>query len=318
MINDLARPSACAAPHGGRRIPRRRCRSGFTLVELLVVMAIIVALSAIMLAFLPKAESKLAADGAAQLQTWLGSARSRAVREQSPTGLRLLPPGSGPYTSAQLIQTPQPLYAPFKLSVATGSTTATISGLLSDVLPGDFLEIVYGTGSIHQITSVSQGTGSTTLTLASSPPAAAVAPLTLNAPTLNTPNPPYRFIRQPQPLMGEPALELPNTVIVLGVAGPGAGASPTTVPGSYNLQTGGNTDIIFGPSGQIISGTSGGARIILWVWDQNQVSAPTLLTIYANTGAVSAHPIAPWNSSQPISPSNNPYAYTQDGQSSGQ
>jgi hypothetical protein len=273
-----------------------------------VVIAIIIALSAIMLAFLPKTESKLAADGAAMLQTWLGSARSRAIRDQTPTGLRLLPPGPGPYTSAQVIQTPQPLSTPYALTIATGSTTAKVYGPLSGVQMGDFLEIVYGTGSIHQITAPPPpiSNGFTALTLASSPPAAAVAPL-----NLSTAPYPYRFIRQPQPLMGEPALELPNTVIVLG-------SGETSGPGSYNLsQTNGNTDIIFAPSGQIISGTSGSARVILWVWDQNHVSAPTLLTIYANTGAVAAHPVSPWNATQAISTSNNPYAYTQDGNSSG-
>jgi hypothetical protein len=109
--------------------------------------------------------------------------------------------------------------------------------------------------------------------------------------------------------MGEPALELPNTVVVLGPAANG--------PTSQNLPTmGGYCEIVFAPSGQVINSTSG--RVVLWVWDTNFVSQPTLLTIYTDTGAVVAHQVAPWNSAQPISATNNPFLYTQDGQNSGE
>ncbi len=318
MFNDPATPHLLVAPPRNSRIPRQPCRGGFTLVELLVVIAIIVALSAIMLAVLPKTESKLAADGAAQLQAWLGNARSRAVRDQAPTGLRLLPatgPGApaGSFGSAQLIQTPEPFTWPTQqITVQPPSSPRTqrayfsppaagfpnlTTGTTNTIQPGDYLEISSGVGSIHQITHVpvtDSVLNRQYVPLASQPPTAAITALT----TTN-----WRIIRQPQPLMGEPALEFPNTVVVYGNSSAGA------APGSQNVPstTTGNWDIIFAPSGQVINATSG--RIVLWVWDVNRVSAPTLLTIYTNTGAVAAHPVGPQGSE---------FTFTQDGKSSGQ
>jgi prepilin-type N-terminal cleavage/methylation domain-containing protein len=65
-------------------------RAGFTLVELLVVMAIIVFLAAIVVAFLPSAmQSNGEADAAVKLQGWLNIARQNAIRNQNPYGVRL-------------------------------------------------------------------------------------------------------------------------------------------------------------------------------------------------------------------------------------
>src|SRR6266581_4234766 len=67
-----------------------RKRTGFTLVELLVVMAIIAFLAALLVAFLPSIASQTAeANAAVNLQGWLNIARQKAVRNQNPYGLRL-------------------------------------------------------------------------------------------------------------------------------------------------------------------------------------------------------------------------------------
>lgn len=65
-------------------------RRGFTLVEMLVVMAIILALAAITLAFLPTALDKdRVTRGTGNLQSWLGIAKQWAARDNAPRGIRL-------------------------------------------------------------------------------------------------------------------------------------------------------------------------------------------------------------------------------------
>jgi hypothetical protein len=221
----------------------------------------------------------------------------------------------------QIIQSPEPFtWSNVQITVPTptaGKTTPTATFTTPGTPPanppfnlttapaiivqaGDFLEITYGLGSIHRIV---QPIGSYSVSLASTPPAAVIN-------QLQTTN--WRVIRQPQPLMGEPALELPNTVVVYPNTTMNFDSTSSTPPppGSLNLPPSltspGNVDIVFAPSGQVINATGG--QIVLWVWDTNQVSQPTLLTIYPNTGFVAAHPVAPGN---------NPFAFTQDGQSSG-
>ena len=73
------------------RPPRAR-RRGFTLVELLVVIAIAAILAGIgMYAFGSFRDNSAVNNGAVLLQSWLQTARQRAIRDQAPRGLRLLP-----------------------------------------------------------------------------------------------------------------------------------------------------------------------------------------------------------------------------------
>jgi len=281
-------------------------RSGFTLIELLVVIAIIMALAAITLLFFPKRQVRLAADGADKLQTYIAQARSRALRDQAPRGVRLLPDSNGKLTQIVLVEVPDPIVPPTGTTMTVGVPVAAFStanftfpagtdlGSLG-IQTGDFLEIMYGSGSIHRISGFS---GTTGVTLVSKVPAAEITQLKL------TDN--FRFIRQARPLMGEPSLNMPDTVFVMG------DSSSDTVAGSRNLPPAnngisGSVEIIFSPSGQVINSSSG--RIVLWVTDDNGVSKPTLLTVYTRTGAVAAHPAGP---------AADLFAYTKDGRSSGQ
>jgi prepilin-type N-terminal cleavage/methylation domain-containing protein len=273
----------------------QRARRAFTLIELLVVIAIIVALAGITLLFYPKREVRLAADGADRLQTYIAAARSRALRDQAPRGVRL-EMENGAFRQIQLVEVPDPFAPNTQLTVRqTAPNVAEFpNGFGSGAAPvaGDLLEILHGAGSTHRVLAVSGNR----LTLSSNVPAAAVADLSL------TGN--YRFVRQAQPLMGEPTLQLPNTVLVRPNGTGSTRNSSRNIPTSFD---GSNSEIIFAPSGQVINATSG--RIILWVADENNVSIPTLLTIYSRTGGVAAHPAATGS---------DPFAFTKDGRSSGQ
>ena len=306
-------------------------RRAFTLVELLVAIAIIVALAALALVFLPKREVRLAADGAAQLQTYIASAKSRALRDGAPRGVRLISTdGGASCREVQYIEVPEN-YGPLPgvglvmAGVQSGNAATYVAkfqgaqgaDLTGAVAYGDLLDTT-DEGTTHRVfpqflnsTTIPPQlnglpnpqydpvTNTTYVQLASAPKAAVGGRYV--TPTA------YRFVRQPRPLLGEPTLQLPASVLI-------DGAFSLNLPRSYDQQ---NVDILFAPSGQVINAIGG--RVVLWVRDDNNVSAPTLVAIYSHTGGVAAHPIStPWNPSQPVGPGNNPYAFTQDGKSSGQ
>src|SRR4051794_23355705 len=68
-----------------------RPRRAFTLVELLVVMAVIIILATISLMVVPGViEQDRTTDGAGLTRQWMMIAKNRAARDQLPRGLRLL------------------------------------------------------------------------------------------------------------------------------------------------------------------------------------------------------------------------------------
>ncbi len=271
--------------------------NGFTLIELLVAMAIIVLLMGLVLAFYPKREVRYAAQGADQLQTYIASAKARALRDQAPRGIRLIQSPQGGFREFQYIEQPEPYTAPVPMAILRLTpNVANFFGInLNGIIQvGDLLEISHGVGSIHRVIGGNFGSGQ--VFLASNVPAASNSNLVL---TQN-----YRFIRQPRPLLGETILHLPQYVYVQPDNGSYAWPSSLNIPKSWDNA---NFDILFSPSGQVINARGG--RIVLVVMDDNNVSKPTLLTVYSYTGAVGAHPQGP---------PGQEYSFTQDGQGSGQ
>jgi prepilin-type N-terminal cleavage/methylation domain-containing protein len=292
-------------PQSAIRNPQSR--RAFTLVELLVAIAIIVALAAIVLVFLPKREVRLAAQGAEQLQTYIASAKSRALRDQAPRGVRFLPSPQGGFREFQYIEVPEPYQPAGQLNINAGNLSlARVGGdVTGAVAYGDMLELPL-TYEIHRVSAnPSYDAASNTTSVQLATPASMPVHTAFD----------YRFIRQPRPLLGETTLQLPNTVYVqpdsryTGTPNsawdfPNANQNSLNIPTSYDT---GNFDIIFSASGSVINAIGG--RIVLVVWDDNRVSQPTLLTVYSYTGGVASHPKGP---------AGQEYSYTQDGRSSGQ
>lgn|GEM_PF-1967395 len=321
--------------------PTRICRSAFTLVEMLVVLALVLLLSAIAIAVLPSAvERQKTSRGADQLQGWLLVAKQWAKRDGVPTGIRLQPgmtlpntatPNSAWITNLEYIQQPDP-FDPAGSQIQPGTVATQVTAFSSSVdffggtgpgnsalwpvQIGDSLEI-FGGGFPHLITgvlpSMSNPLVSDTLTLASTP-----SPF--------TPTGQYRIIRAPRVLPGELTLQMPKDVAI-------DTKTNTTyinpLPSSVNAA--GAFDILFTPSGSVLSLGVTVDKINLWVRDVTQdLAAPadqTLITVYVRSGFIAAHPVdvTPDPLANPLFKLDpygskyflNPYSFTQDGRSSG-
>src|SRR5947209_1316409 len=88
-------------------------RGGFTLVELLVVMGLLVVLASLAVMILPSISSdNRTSQGATQLQQWLEIAKQRAMRDKAPRGLRFLPGTVNPryVTDLEYVEQPPDFY----------------------------------------------------------------------------------------------------------------------------------------------------------------------------------------------------------------
>lgn len=132
-------PERDAAMYMTKKIAYRR--GAFTLIEMLVVIAIILALAALAAAFAPRvSENQRMTRAVDNLEQWLLTAKMRAKRDGLATGLRFIQgPGDavGTYSQFQYIQQPEPLVgspgAGTLVSAGLGSPlgigTATFSGV---------------------------------------------------------------------------------------------------------------------------------------------------------------------------------------------
>jgi type II secretory pathway pseudopilin PulG len=310
-----------------------------TLVELIVVMAIIAGLAALVLLILPRLQdSQRTAKGADIVQGQLFVARQMALRDQLPRGVRLVSTGNfgNRFDQLQLIEQP-PAYTTgvVRNLILNPNTTwpqdpttgwfviqfnpDPITGAQPDfsngaVQPGDLLDLSAAndnytvvsppaSGAMHLIMKVQ-------LPTAVSPPMVWV----LSQPQITYTGSPfpfyYRIIRSPRALTGEAPITLPNGIVV-----DASNSSPTPGLSIIPQDTDGNFEVLFDPSGKVLRAAGNQGKVVLWVMDvsnnNNQFSADqTLIAVYSRTGVLMAAPV---NISDPT----NYYKFVKDGATSG-
>jgi prepilin-type N-terminal cleavage/methylation domain-containing protein len=300
--------------------PRSQQRRGFTLIEMLVVLALVLILAGISVAFIPRTNQRSRTVQAAdRLQGWLLLAKQWAKRDGVPTGIRIFPGATYPNTISpnglyctdlQYIQQP-PDYN-YRVSYSSGVTMNSVLGNSTSSAPVTQVTVVaptnapssYGTllstaidlyGGQSNNSSLwlvqpndyleINGGGPLYLITAVGSGSGTAATLGLNsAATVPTSgNVSYRVIRQPRILPGEPSLLLPQGAIIdLSLSAASANTAKTAV------------DVVFAPSGSVIGPTTPSGKIILWVRDATQdglVDDQTLITVYVRTGFIAAHPV---------------------------
>jgi prepilin-type N-terminal cleavage/methylation domain-containing protein len=280
-----------------------RVRRGVTLVELLVVMAIITALGALALMIAPGiANQDNTLKGTADVQASLKIAQGMAGAARQPRGVRLISPTAGAIvTELQYLESP-PVLVPDPLVLvskpAPGDTTGVngprvefrydtnangavtnrhcyIVGLNADQEP----QVVDGsTLVLPLLNSFSRiNTPITVIPATATPPAPRMLEVTLSvypdaALGEGTSYRTYHFglYGPARPLLGEPTIQLPKNIGVdLQLCSPAA--MPLAGPPYQNY------DIVFAPSGQRIATASvpGSSQVFLWVRDYTKV--PSML-----------------------------------------
>lgn len=293
-------------------VPERR--PGFTLVEMLVAITIIITLAAILVLILPKFNQQQQATRAGQqVQGWFLLAKQWAIRDVAERGLQISSDG----TTLTYVQTPADfspgtqissnnfMIRPLMVTLNTNTVTLASTGQppwnqsTPNFIPnpqnpavnaGDYL-LIPGENA-HQIQAVTPHR----LTLWS------------NITAVSGSQPSYRIVRQPQAIPDEATLQLPTNMIIDINNG-------TTKYTSLNVPS--NNTIMFSPSGAVTEAGAAFEKIILYVRDNSLSSStdgePTLVTIYTRTGFIATYPV----NTDPNLGNGDPYYFTNQGQASG-
>ena len=231
-----------------------RKRTAMTLVELLVVMAIIVIFTAMTAAFYPanQADRELSRFSST-VQSALLSARNRAKAERLPTGIRFYDSdANGKVDSVVLIQKPAPLdglivgYVSVNLMTGVLGFPATYQGVIN---PGDFMVLESG-----DVATIAAAIPNATVTNASSG----------FIQNLNAYGAKYKIYRGAIELSGDTPFELSN---IIDIQMPTTVGSPldsftlaycflSSLPPPTNRVYPYYIDIIFNPDGSLNNSTS--------------------------------------------------------------
>jgi type II secretory pathway pseudopilin PulG len=315
----------------GQEHPARGRRAAFTLIELIVVISLIMILAGMGVLVLPSiGESARAAQGGTMLQQWVLTAKQKALRDQVPCGIRLVPyrdPVTGvmDYVNireCQFIELPDdfgvsPSTAKGNLSGTVGRAFVYVDMHITDqIAAGDYLEILGG-GEPHRVSGITYPAPATVPPVPAPPnPASTKVSLANALPYSVHSTKGYRIIRAAR-VTGDDVLQLPDSVVI----DIGTNVSYTDPNGNVHLNLNSlpfpnadkSIDILFAPTGEVISRGTTTDSINLWVRDINDPPSgtngeQTILAIYTRSGLTAAHPPAPGA---------DPYAFIKDGRTSG-
>lgn len=332
-------------------------RTGFTLIEMLVVMALMILLATLAVAMMPKfREQQIVSQGASDLQNWFTIAKQWALRDKAPRGIRLsnafdvvntpstgwqmVPPLNSPDSAILYLEQPDDftgqgggsLYfstvgPPYLVTkIPQGSPMDPAQKIVVDFWGGftaaQSLLWPVQPGDLFEYGVTNQvqritAVAQDNITLASGVDMDGVA---LNS-FIGTN---WRIIRQPRVRLGESPLAMPkNVVIDLSLN------NSTVWPASYSTplppaNSNGHLDILFAPSGEVIGASIPGQDIKFWLRDASldPVAGTQMFRgeQYIVTIAIRTGLI----SVQKVDVLNNgtaytqPYSFSQDGKTSGQ
>ena len=308
-------------------------RIAFTLIELLVVLALIAVLAGLAIYFVPSFQtSERAARGAGNLQTWLQSARQRAIRDREIRGLRIqFDPATKLATKAMYLEVPDDLgsgrffdaklndWRSLQLSASPDGDmrkawiqsvdSMGVNGPPLDFGPGfskdpiiqagDYIEFD-GVGLPRQIVDSAQSDKTKPV----------FDMIVLKSPLpegITSPVKHFRVMRAPRPT-GDEVLDLPKTIAVDANTNDWYDGKAPGVE-SLPISAVGNLDIMFAPTGRCIT-KFGKPHCVLWVRSTDEDSAPavqadwfrgepTLIVIYVDSGMVAAYQVNTGNVANP-------------------
>lgn len=291
-------------------------RQAFTLVEMLVVIVIALILFGLAVAILPS-DKRAASRAADQLQGWLVQARSKAQRDQMPTGLHFIADSDGMCRRLEFVQQPEPLRLRFNGQVVPAllrpgfNNDSTIQfGQVDGVdnfRVNDLIQVKEGGGyGWYRVTGPNpiNPTGPVNVT--------PDIPLSQPQSTID-----YSIIRRWRPLAGEPILELPKGTVVdltKNLPPPNPAQDIDSHYGRALPVIGGEVVFLFAPTGGIIDSPK--TRPAVWVRHEENRGEPTLIFVGSN-GSVGAHPVNDEKAPGMQNRLNRPFSFVEDGLGSG-
>jgi len=296
--------------------------SGFTLVELLVVMTIMVVFASLTAAFYPSLKADNAISRVSTMvQSNFVAARQRAKRDRVPTGIRMQLDADGRCTQLLLVQKPE------ELNVNTlGNITAAGGGVLTfvnDLRQDGYEDLIFpydcvvnnSSGESLAVTGINQG-------LNPGDKKQAFYEQNFSIPNFNQlPFSDYRVIRMPRTIPGENKVDIPDEYeISLSKYGSIASGKESFARSNLPISTlaVSTFDIIFDPTGTVsCPGLSGDA--VLWLHkftnEPTDFSNDALICIRKINGKIGAFPVDRLNASNPADFS--PFGFTKDPRNEG-
>jgi len=268
-----------------------RKRTAMTLVELLVVMAIIVIFTAITAAFYPanQADRELSRFSST-VQSALLSARNRAKAERLPTGIRFYADSNGKVGSVVLIQKPAPLDG---LSFGKGMwVTGNKINFVDSVAAIGVLNIggeyiVLDSGEVARLSTTPM------LLDSSNTNTGFISKLPNTPPPLNTPLPSdytkFKIYRSAVELSGDTPFELSNIIDILFTGLAGSFTNALATPPLYLY-----FEIIFNPDGSLNNSTS---EVYLHLHNLESLSGDysrdAILAVRKMSGSIGVYEVGP-------------------------